>query len=1089
MKTFSSFLFLLLFISGVNAQIGSPFQGNPVKLSKNFTKAQGVQNQLDTGKGLTNSLISNQFISKAGGYCVDTLSYPFQKQSQVDPQELYLYTIDDDVSNGLNETVMAQVFKTGNVSLQISGVELFISKLGIDFLNTVNAEISIYTLSGGIPTTKIGSIIYTIPDTITSVKYVNFSSPISVSSDFAVAVTLKTPNKSFNIVITDPVFSSTYDEQLSFYGVLGYQMMTVNDLYLAQPTPINYDYDLILHPIISYTNDMTLAASPNPVCQGGTVTFTGTVTPTGIENRFLNWQTFLDYFNFYAGATPYTSVPLGLVDQSIILFGNNVTHTYTTPGTYDAYMEYESGFGTSCYANNTASVTVNAPVSATFSYSGSNFCQSSAAATPTITNIGGTFSVTPSSGLSINTSTGEINFAASTPGSYLVKYVVTNGACSDSNTATINVSTPLSAAFSYASNSVCSNATNPQITLNSGATAGTFSATPVGLSINASTGEINLATSSVGNYTVTNTVSAAGACAGDSKTFAITIVASPDATFAYSGSNFCQSSPAATPSITTTGGVFSVTPSTGLAFNATTGLINFASSAVGSYVIQYDVNNGACSDTKATTINVVSSIDASFSYGSNSFCSNGSSNTQVTLNSGSVSGTFSASPAGLSINTTTGQITTSTSNVGSYTVTNTVSASGGCPGDSKSFNVSIVASPDATFTYSGSHFCQSSTAVTPSITTTGGTFSVTPSTGLSINTSTGMIDFTSSTIGSYIVQYVVLNGTCSDTKTTIVNVVNSLNATFSYAVNSFCSNDTSTCQVTLSAGASAGTFSATPAGLSIDGTTGEVYIAASSVGTYTVTNAVSASGGCLGDSKTYTVEIKTLPDATITPVSSLCENDNLVTLSATTAGGTFSGNDVANGLFNPATAGNGMHVVEYEVTENGCTASDTTVIQVDALPSVVFTTPSTTCDNGVPVSLTATPSGGTFTGTGVVGTTFNPAAAGVGSHDVVYTVTVGACTTSKTNSIAVDSCLSVINADMIQVELFPIPAENELTIKVNTDVTAQVVSIDGKLLMAPFKVANQVNYTLNTQSFARGMYLLKLTTDNGFEKVQRIILK
>jgi hypothetical protein len=43
-------------------------------------------------------------------------------------------------------------------------------------------------------------------------------------------------------------------------------------------------------------------------------------------------------------------------------------------------------------------------------------------------------------------------------------------------------------------------------------------------------------------------------------------------------------------------------------------------------------------------------------------------------------GTYSASPAGLTINATTGAITPSTSTPGTYTVTYIVAASGGCPG-------------------------------------------------------------------------------------------------------------------------------------------------------------------------------------------------------------------------------------------------------------------------------------------------------------------------------------------------------------------------------------------------------------------------
>lgn len=69
----------------------------------------------------------------------------------------------------------------------------------------------------------------------------------------------------------------------------------------------------------------------------------------------------------------------------------------------------------------------------------------------------------------------------------------------DSNTATLSCD----AGFSYASNSYCQNGSNPSPTGTSTA-GGTYSST-TGLSINASTGTITLATSTPGTYTVTRT--------------------------------------------------------------------------------------------------------------------------------------------------------------------------------------------------------------------------------------------------------------------------------------------------------------------------------------------------------------------------------------------------------------------------------------------------------------------------------------------------------------------------------------------------------------------------------------------------------
>ena len=64
--------------------------------------------------------------------------------------------------------------------------------------------------------------------------------------------------------------------------------------------------------------------------------------------------------------------------------------------------------------------------------------------------------------------------------------------------------------FSYPGTPFCNDAGSAPISLDPGSETGTFSATPAGLSINAATGTVNVAASSPGTYTVTNTIPAGG---------------------------------------------------------------------------------------------------------------------------------------------------------------------------------------------------------------------------------------------------------------------------------------------------------------------------------------------------------------------------------------------------------------------------------------------------------------------------------------------------------------------------------------------------------------------------------------------------
>lgn len=109
-------------------------------------------------------------------------------------------------------------------------------------------------------------------------------------------------------------------------------------------------------------------------------------------------------------------------------------------------------------------------------------------------------------------------------------------------------------------------------------------------------------------------------------------------------------------------------------------------------------------------------------------------------------------------------------------------------------------------------------------------------------------------------------------------------------------------------------------------------------------------------------------------------------------GGTYSGLGVTdNGgsfSFDPAAAGVGVGLETVTYT-NGGTATDD--INVLAAPS--FTAPADICINAAPVTLTGgSPAGGTYSGPGVVGNTFNPGLAGIGVHPLSYTTDCGTVT-------------------------------------------------------------------------------------------------
>ncbi|WP_299190057.1 T9SS type A sorting domain-containing protein, partial [uncultured Aquimarina sp.] len=102
---------------------------------------------------------------------------------------------------------------------------------------------------------------------------------------------------------------------------------------------------------------------------------------------------------------------------------NTYTVTYTTTGT--------------CPNSSDVSVTINTLDDPSFSYSASSYLTTDSDPTPTITGvIGGSFSST--AGLSLNSSTGEIDLTASTPNTYTVTYITT-GTCPNSSDVSVTI--------------------------------------------------------------------------------------------------------------------------------------------------------------------------------------------------------------------------------------------------------------------------------------------------------------------------------------------------------------------------------------------------------------------------------------------------------------------------------------------------------------------------------------------------------------------------------------------------------------------------------------------------------------------------
>ncbi|PKP44879.1 MAG: hypothetical protein CVT95_10315, partial [Bacteroidetes bacterium HGW-Bacteroidetes-12] len=101
----------------------------------------------------------------------------------------------------------------------------------------------------------------------------------------------------------------------------------------------------------------------------------------------------------------------------------NVTITSGSSATFVLTVTATKG-SSSCIATDEVTITVNPLPTATIGYAGSPFCKVGTASVSHTGQLGGTYSST--AGLSLNSSTGEIDLASSTAGTYTVTYSFTD---------------------------------------------------------------------------------------------------------------------------------------------------------------------------------------------------------------------------------------------------------------------------------------------------------------------------------------------------------------------------------------------------------------------------------------------------------------------------------------------------------------------------------------------------------------------------------------------------------------------------------------------------------------------------------------
>jgi hypothetical protein len=292
----------------------------------------------------------------------------------------------------------------------------------------------------------------------------------------------------------------------------------------------------------------------------------------------------------------------------------------------------------------------------------------------------------------------------------------------------------------------------------------------------------------------------------------------------------------------------------------------------------------------------------------------------------------------------------------------------------------------------------------------------------------------------------------------------------------FCMGDSTA--LTMSAGGSA--YQWYRDGALIPGATGQTYYAGQA-GWYNcfITDMCSVSSGDTLAAGVFVQQLS-LPVVTLSGNTTICASDS--TLLTGTSGGTsqwyLNGAAIAGATSTTyyATAPGVYNMTQTNL--NGCTdsASAGITVMVNPLPSVTYVEVQTSaCVSWPSFALTAgSPNGGTYSGTGVSGTMFDPAVSGAGTFDVIYSYTdANGCTSSDTSTITVGLCTGLDELSKNGFAVFPNPSHGQFTIStISTAQSVVITDVLGQELVRIAPDSNEVKIDLDNQK--SGVYLVRI---------------
>jgi PKD repeat protein len=176
-------------------------------------------------------------------------------------------------------------------------------------------------------------------------------------------------------------------------------------------------------------------------------------------------------------------------------------------------------------------------------------------------------------------------------------------------------------------------------------------------------------------------------------------------------------------------------------------------------------------------------------------------------------------------------------------------------------------------------------------------------------------------------------------------------------------------------------------------------------------------------------------------------------------------------------------------TAAGCvgtySATGTVVVNPTPVVSLAAIT-STPCAGGAAIALSGTPSGGTYSGTGVASGSFTPASAG--SFTVTYSFTnTSGCSASDSKVITVDACVGIEELQTAGVKFYPNPVQDVLYINTNSTEpkSVEVYDLVGKKVIS--LMTSDAIISVDSRELTNGIYIVKIQSGNAKPVIARFM--